>query len=71
MPNDKSSGPNYFTSGFFKAVWPIIDNDFLVAIKSFFTNGFFSKGINYTILALIPKKEKAKEMKDYWPISWM
>lgn len=31
--------------------------------------GFLPKGLNSTILALIPKKDKAEEMKDYRPIS--
>lgn len=43
--------------------------DFTIAIQSFFKKDFLPKGINSTILALIPKKEEAKEMKDYQPIS--
>lgn len=69
MPNDKSPGPDEFRSEFFKAAWPIIGNDFLTAIKSFFVKRFLPKGINSIILTLIPKKEEAKEMKDYIPIS--
>lgn len=69
MPNDKSRGPDGFTSEFFKASWSIIGNDFLIAIKSFFVKIFFPKGVNSTILALIPKKDEVKEMKDYRPIS--
>lgn len=43
--------------------------DFIVAVHSFFDKGFLPKGINSTILALIPKKTEAIEMKDYRPIS--
>ncbi|XP_024009435.1 uncharacterized protein LOC112084518 [Eutrema salsugineum] len=42
---------------------------FIVAIQSFFITGFLPKGLNTTILALIPKKLDASEMKDYRPIS--
>lgn len=69
MPNDKSPGPDGFTSEFFKASWPIVGKDFLVAIMSFFVKGFLPKGVNSTILALIPKTNDVKEMKDYCPIS--
>lgn len=47
----------------------MIGHDFTVAIQSFFLKGFLPKGINSTILALIPKKTDATEMKDYRPIS--
>lgn len=40
-----------------------------MAPQSFFLKGFLPKGLNSTILALIPKKDEAKVMKDYMPIS--
>lgn len=40
-----------------------------MTIQSFFITGFFPKGLNSTILALIPKKNEAQEMRDYRPIS--
>ena len=43
--------------------------DFVTAVKSFFDKGFLPKGINSTILTLIPKKDEAISMKDYRPIS--
>ena len=69
MPSNKSPGPDGYTVEFFKAAWPIIGNDVVVAVQSFFIKGFLPKGINSTILALIPKKDIAREMKDYRPIS--
>lgn len=69
MPSNKSPGPDGYTTEFFKAAWPILGNDVVVAVQSFFIKGFLPKGINSTILALIPKKKIAKEMKDYRPIS--
>lgn len=55
MPNNKSPGPDGYTSEFFKKAWLIVGKDFIVAIKSFFKKGFLPKGLNVTILALIPK----------------
>ena len=69
MPNDKSPGPDGFTSEFFKSAWDIIGDEFILVIQSFFVKGFLPKGINTTILALIPKRKEAREMKDYRPIS--
>ena len=63
MPNNKSPGPDGYTSEFFKASWSIVGKDFVAAIQSFFLKGFLPKGLNTTILALIPKKEVAAEMK--------
>jgi len=69
MPSDKSPGPDGYTVEFLKATWPIVKRDFEVAVQSFFLYGFIPKGVNTTILALIPKKKEATEMKDYRPIS--
>lgn len=38
-------------------------------MQSFFSKGFLPKGLNTTILALVPKKDNATEMRDYMPIS--
>lgn len=69
MPSSKSPGPDGFTSEFFKSSWSVIGKDFTTAVQSFFSKGFLPKGLNSTILALIPKKDKAQEMRDYRPIS--
>ena len=69
MPNDKSPGPDGYTTEFYKATWDILGVEFVVAVQSFFAKGFLPKGVNSTILALIPKTMEAMEMKDYRPIS--
>lgn len=69
MPKEKAPGPDGFTVEFFKEAWSIVGTDCTIAIQSFFRYGFLPKGLNSTILALIPKKEEAKVMKDYRPIS--
>lgn len=40
-----------------------------MAIPSVFRYGFLPKGVNSTILALIPKKIEYLEMRDYRPIA--
>ena len=69
MAVDKSPGPDGYTSEFFKATWAITGRDFVIAVQSFFDKGFLPKGINSTILTLIPKKTEAVSMKYYRPIS--
>lgn len=69
MPSNKSPGPYGYTTEFFKASWSIIGKDFTAAVQSFFSKGFLPKGLNSTILALIPKKENAQGIRDYRPIS--
>lgn len=54
---------------FLKDAWQVIGDDVTVAIQSFFLKGFLPKGLSSTILALVPKKEEVKVMKDYRPIS--
>lgn len=65
MPSNKSPGPDGFPCEFYKATWSVIAHDFTVAIQSVFMKSFLPKRINSTVLALIPKKKKALEMKDY------
>lgn len=69
MTNNKSPGPDGFTCEFFKSTWEINGSELVNAIKSFFIKGFLPKGLNSTILSLIPKKAGAMEMKDFRPIS--
>lgn len=69
MPVNKSLGPDGYTVEFFKGAWSLIGKDVTKSIQSFFIYGFLPKGLNSTIVALIPKKSTAKEMKDYRPIS--
>lgn len=69
MTKDKSPGPDGYTVEFLKETLSISKKDFVAAIQSFFLYGFIPKGVNTTILALIPKKKEVNEMKDYRPIS--
>lgn len=65
MSGNKSPGPYGFTTEFFKGAWKVIGEDVTMAIQSFFVKGFLPKGLNFTILTLVPKKDEVKMMKDY------
>ncbi|WZY87154.1 hypothetical protein YC2023_033538 [Brassica napus] len=69
MPANKAPGPDGFPAEFYRASWPMIKQDFVVAVQSFFMYGLLPRGVNATILTLIPKHDDAKEIKDYRPIS--
>ena len=69
MPSNKSPGPDGFPCEFLKTTWPVIAHDFTVAVQSVFRLGFLPKGINSTILALVPKKTTSAEMRDFRPIA--
>lgn len=69
MPNNKSLGPDGFSCEFFKTTWSVVSQDFIIVVQSVFRFGFLPKGVNSTILALVPKKLDSMEMKDYRPIA--
>lgn len=51
------------------SAWPVLGGDFIIAVQSVFKYAFLPKGVNSTILALVPKKKDSLEMKDYRPIA--
>ncbi|KAK4384063.1 putative ribonuclease H protein [Sesamum angolense] len=53
---DKAPGPDGYSSGFYKAAWPVIGDEVVKAILEFFTTGRLLKQVNTTMLALIPKR---------------
>ncbi|GJX13353.1 hypothetical protein Tco_0205111 [Tanacetum coccineum] len=56
MGDDKSPGPDGYTTAFFKEAWDVVANDVTNAICEFFRNGTLLKELNHTIIALIPKE---------------
>lgn len=69
MPSNKSPSPNEFQCEFFKTTWYVLAHAFIVSVQSVFRFGFLPKGVNSTILALIPKKIHSMEMREYIPIA--
>nr|GFD48521.1 putative RNA-directed DNA polymerase, eukaryota, reverse transcriptase zinc-binding domain protein [Tanacetum cinerariifolium] len=63
--DDKSPGPDGFTSTFFKKGWEVVGNDVCNAVRDFFSNGCILKEINHTFLALIPKLTTPLKVNDY------
>ncbi|GJS30237.1 hypothetical protein Tco_0490857, partial [Tanacetum coccineum] len=55
IDSNKASGPDGFSSEFFKKAWGVIGNDVCLAVKEFFNSGKILGEINATLIALIPK----------------
>ena len=66
---DKSPGPDGFPMAFFQACWGIVKSDLLGVFHHFYANGQFEKSLNATFITLIPKKQAAREIRDFRPIS--
>ncbi|CAN1141001.1 LINE-1 retrotransposable element ORF2 protein [Linum perenne] len=54
---------------FFKNSWEVVKVDLILAVRRFFEKCSQPKYVNSILLALIPKKFNAADMKDYRPIS--
>lgn len=67
--NEKSPGPDGYTSYFFKNAWNIIGEDFCQAIWEFFRTGKLLKQLNHCVISLIPKSKVATRVGEFRPIS--
>lgn len=65
---DKAPGTYSYMMGFFSICWEIIKGDIMNIVHNFTLGNFLKKGFNATYVALIPKKNGAKELKDFRPI---
>jgi len=65
----RCSGPDGVNFGFFKDFWIDMKDDLMRFVSEFHRNGRLSKGINSTVITLIPKKECLQRLNDYRPIS--
>ncbi|KAL0328139.1 UNVERIFIED_CONTAM: Retrovirus-related Pol polyprotein from type-2 retrotransposable element R2DM [Sesamum calycinum] len=70
IAEDKSPGPNGYTTTFYKAAWPVVGGEITRAIIDFFTNGRLLKQVNATLLVLIPKVQSPSFVLDFRPISY-
>lgn len=66
---DKSPGPDWFTSAFFKRSWSVVGKLVTEAVNEFFVNDALLKQLNNAIVALIPKGKHAPKVGDFRPIS--
>ena len=69
IKEDKAPGPDGFSSHFFKAAWRIIGEDVVAAVRHFFSSSFILPCFNATVVALIPKNQSPRSIKEYRPIS--
>ncbi|KAL2253051.1 UNVERIFIED_CONTAM: hypothetical protein Sindi_0099800 [Sesamum indicum] len=69
IAEDKAPGPDGFSSGFFKAAWPVVGDEVTRAVLDFFATGNLLKLTNCTLLALIPKVHTPMSVADFRPIS--
>ncbi|KAL4189281.1 hypothetical protein AMTRI_Chr08g164710 [Amborella trichopoda] len=69
LANDKAPCPNGFPIAPFKILWSTFRPNFMEFFEKFFHRGILHKAINATFIALVPKVEGAKEIKDFYPIS--
>ncbi|KAK4384672.1 hypothetical protein Sango_3037200 [Sesamum angolense] len=69
IEEDKAPGPDGFSSGFFKAAWPVVGEEVANAIRDFFKTGRLLKQLNATLLTLIPKVRNPQSVADFRPIS--
>ncbi|KAK4394643.1 hypothetical protein Sango_1618600 [Sesamum angolense] len=69
IEEDKAPGPDGFSSGFFKAAWPVVGEEVSKAIIDFFKTGRLLKQLNATLLTLIPKVRTPHSVAEFRPIS--
>ncbi|KAF7841604.1 putative RNA-directed DNA polymerase [Senna tora] len=69
MKPDKAPGLDGLPAMFFQRFWPVVKNDLIACIKSFFDRGFILKELNQTMITLIPKNQSPEQFKDFRPIS--
>ena len=69
LNGDKSLGPDGYTVASWQFNWGTDKEEILLMFKYFFESGKFVRSLNSTFIALVPKKARAEELKDFRPIS--
>ncbi|KAK6143157.1 hypothetical protein DH2020_023505 [Rehmannia glutinosa] len=65
IEDERSPGPDGFSSGFFKKSWDVVGNDVVVAVSEFFDSSKLLRQINHTAIALIPKTDHSPTVADF------
>ena len=66
LEGDQALGPDGFTMAFYHHCWRVVEKDVLA--EEFFQHCKFEKSLNATFIALIPKRNDAFNIRDFWPI---
>ncbi|KAL0408398.1 UNVERIFIED_CONTAM: hypothetical protein Sradi_1774200 [Sesamum radiatum] len=69
IDESKALGPDGYSSGFFKAAWPVVGREVTQAILEFFSTGRLLKQVNATLISLIPKVSTPTVVGEFRPIS--
>ncbi|CAN1182863.1 LINE-1 retrotransposable element ORF2 protein [Linum perenne] len=69
ISSEKAPSPDGYNALFFKHSWEVVKVDVILAARRFFEKCSLPKYVNSILLALIPKKFNAADMKDCKPIS--
>ncbi|CAN1144664.1 LINE-1 retrotransposable element ORF2 protein [Linum perenne] len=69
IPDENSSGPDGYNALFYKDSWPVVGEDVIEAVLSFFDNSKMHEFVNSVALALIPKVKNVEDMRNFRPIS--
>ncbi|XP_030923475.1 uncharacterized protein LOC115950411 [Quercus lobata] len=69
MQDPKALGPDGFLVLFYKEYWPIVGNDVISAVTSFFTLGSLPREVNSSLIVLIPKITNSSSVNHFRPIS--
>ena len=71
LQGDKALSPDGFTMAFFQKCWLVIEEDVMgfFFFAEVYTHCKFEHSLNATFIALIPKKQNASNIRDFWPIS--
>jgi hypothetical protein len=68
-PTGRSPGPDGFTNEFYKFYCQDLKHELLQPFDALHSKAIQLQGLNLASIALLPKNDTAKEMKDYRPIS--
>jgi hypothetical protein len=66
--HNSAPGPDGLPAEFFKDFWDIIKKDIMKLFEDFFKGKLDIKRLNYGVVTLIPKVDKAIDMKNFRPI---
>ncbi|KAL0292135.1 UNVERIFIED_CONTAM: Transposon TX1 uncharacterized protein [Sesamum radiatum] len=69
IEEDRAPGPDGYSSGFFKAAWPVVGEEITAAVMDFLLRSSLLKQVNATLITLIPKVSAPSLVADFRPIS--